>query len=675
MIWLLLAILCSTGFGAPFHEDVPGPWPQWRGPEGLGVSADRNLPEVWSTDGTNIIWKTRIPGAGHSSPIISHGKVFLTTAYENSRAVISHQMVAATIGVLALFFTVGASARSIVGWRGSKLGDNRKQGGFLNRILNPIIAVGSTAVFLLFAVLLFVFPEHYDATIGQFLAQTLGNYDTEHLFYIGDDTGAARWLNSGAAALLGLAASLHWLRARSIWRVLGALVFVLLAVAFVAFTPADLWKYPLPLSPRLLFVIPAGLVAAWFLLGYLDVRLQSRPAIASDEEGSSPEVKASVLESLNRVTILWRHEGMCRLGSVLSTLLFVSVATMALLVFIPVNLLLPEIGLQRAVVCVDFESGEILWQRPVFIAPAERKHRDNSYATPTPATDGRYVVANFGAAVVCLDAQGHVIWKIRDPKYTDDTRYGAAGSVLLWEDKAIVLQEREENTRRRTWMAAFDKASGKLHWRVEPQNLSWAYTTGLLYDDGAGMKLITASHKNVACFEVDSGQLVWKHEIILEQLVASMVRIDSLFYLGGGTWGPNALMAMRLSDSGQETEIEALWQASADTPGCSSPVAYNGMIFTVTDTGVMCCYDANSGQQHWRERLKGRYLASLVAGDGKIYASNTDGLTTVVAAAPQFQVLSQNQLEGDCRASLAVAESHILARTSEFLYRIGEQAP
>jgi outer membrane protein assembly factor BamB len=56
-------------------------WPQWRGPEGAGVSAERNLPEEWS-ETKNVKWKTPIPGKGHSSPIVWGKRVFLTTAVE-----------------------------------------------------------------------------------------------------------------------------------------------------------------------------------------------------------------------------------------------------------------------------------------------------------------------------------------------------------------------------------------------------------------------------------------------------------------------------------------------------------------------------------------------------------------------------------------------------------------
>jgi outer membrane protein assembly factor BamB len=56
-------------------------WPQWRGPDGAGVSPEKNLPEEWS-ETKNVRWKTPIPGKGHSSPIVWGKRVFLTTAVE-----------------------------------------------------------------------------------------------------------------------------------------------------------------------------------------------------------------------------------------------------------------------------------------------------------------------------------------------------------------------------------------------------------------------------------------------------------------------------------------------------------------------------------------------------------------------------------------------------------------
>jgi outer membrane protein assembly factor BamB len=56
-------------------------WPQWRGPEGQGISTDARVPLEWSAT-ENVLWKTAIPGRGHSQPIVWGNRLFLTTAIE-----------------------------------------------------------------------------------------------------------------------------------------------------------------------------------------------------------------------------------------------------------------------------------------------------------------------------------------------------------------------------------------------------------------------------------------------------------------------------------------------------------------------------------------------------------------------------------------------------------------
>ena len=53
-------------------------WPCWRGPDGLGLSAEKNLPDSWSKE-KNIAWTLAVPGKGASSPIIMGDRVYVTT--------------------------------------------------------------------------------------------------------------------------------------------------------------------------------------------------------------------------------------------------------------------------------------------------------------------------------------------------------------------------------------------------------------------------------------------------------------------------------------------------------------------------------------------------------------------------------------------------------------------
>ncbi len=60
-------------------------WPQWRGPLGQGITSARNLPPTAGSTSLKMLWKTAIPGEGCSSPVVSQGRVYLTTAYEETQ--------------------------------------------------------------------------------------------------------------------------------------------------------------------------------------------------------------------------------------------------------------------------------------------------------------------------------------------------------------------------------------------------------------------------------------------------------------------------------------------------------------------------------------------------------------------------------------------------------------
>src|SRR5437868_10531204 len=76
---VLTVLLVAVGFLA--SQASAGNWPQWRGPDGSGISNEKNLPLEWSPS-RNIKWKTPIEGRSHSSPIVWGNRVFLTTAIE-----------------------------------------------------------------------------------------------------------------------------------------------------------------------------------------------------------------------------------------------------------------------------------------------------------------------------------------------------------------------------------------------------------------------------------------------------------------------------------------------------------------------------------------------------------------------------------------------------------------
>ena len=90
----------------------------------------------------------------------------------------------------------------------------------------------------------------------------------------------------------------------------------------------------------------------------------------------------------------------------------------------------------------------------------------------------------------------------------------------------------------------------------------------------------------------------------------------------------------------------------------------------VTDNGIAVCLDAASGARLWRERLKGSYRASLATIGDSIYLTNTDGMTTVIAAERQYRKLGENILNEGIYASFAPTQDHLFIRTERHLVRV-----
>jgi hypothetical protein len=682
------------------EQEFPNPWPQWRGPQGLGVSSEPsvvspprriepNLPVTWSADSPNIKWKTFIPGRGHSSPIVSNGRVILTTAYESPLTATLQKAVI----ISAICLTIIFLAASFIAHRRSSCAaaDMAPTSPTVSTRVPKKVIILSSALFLFFALLITVVGERSNSVfgrIGRMLAM-IGLEDVEHLCSMSVGVPAAIWLTSGAVALFGLVVALAYMKARPFWRLFGAFIVLVCGIGLVFFTPLDQWKEKTKIWERLLFIALALVLLLWSVFrrpGWLQIKA-SRLADDSPLANLFARI-TNAIKALNYVEIRCNNPIVPSLETARSLSLVLPLTLFSLLVFVPPNFIQPRLGLERVVVCMDAGTGKILWQRTLLVGPPERIHSDNSYATPTPAADGQHIVVDLGLGTAALDFNGTVLWKKEDPAYLRNSRYGAVGSPLLIDDQAIVMHQREGFSNIPTSLAAYDVRTGDCIWQVNPDNIRNSYTTPLVYREPNGpTQLLVPSWAILASFDLQTGQQLWSIELPSDQLVASPARSGDLMCIAGSTWGRNATTVLALKPSGEKPGAQIIWQTDRDTPGNCSPVIYKNRLFVLTDSGKLTCYDAQTGQIIQSKRLKGgRYLTSLVVADGKLYACNTKGLTTVIAVEPpvaspprrtepELKVLAENQLDGRCYASPAIADGCILLRIGSYLYCIENRSP
>ncbi len=443
------------------------------------------------------------------------------------------------------------------------------------------------------------------------------------------------WRIGGAIALLGVAAAFGWLRRGSALRLVGLALVATGAAVLLAQMPPSSYG-PMPLSKSLPLVIPALALGLWLAYGFVRSR---RTRSAGDR--SAPAI----------------------------TLILLLLAGLS---FAPSNLLS---GLERVVVCLDVDSGEILWERTVLTSPAEKKWPNSSYATPTPATDGELVFAYFGHGLAALDYDGNVLWSESFPEYMQHTRYGASSSPVLTVGTVVLGHERELDLGDSSWLAAWDKRSGRRLWSKDLPDAHDSYSTPLMFDDGTTDQLLTPSWNTLVSYDVESGERLWSVDYPMEQMVASMGRAGDLVAVTGGAYGDRSLMVWRLAGAGAGTSAELLWQSNRGVAEIASPVIYADKLFSVNIGGILTVYDAVSGSELWKKRLDGEHYASLVAGDGKVYATNTEGRVTVISAS-DLKVLAVNDLDGQVYASPGIANGCLLIRTADSLVCVaGSGAP
>ncbi|NDB77783.1 MAG: serine/threonine protein kinase, partial [Verrucomicrobia bacterium] len=94
----------------------------------------------------------------------------------------------------------------------------------------------------------------------------------------------------------------------------------------------------------------------------------------------------------------------------------------------------------RNLICLDKNSGKILWEQVVVKSPFEKKHRENSHASSTPATDGKLVYVAFldvqDMVVAAYDFSGKQQWLARPGVFK--SVHGFCTSPILHNDKVIV---------------------------------------------------------------------------------------------------------------------------------------------------------------------------------------------------------------------------------------------
>jgi len=317
----------------------------------------------------------------------------------------------------------------------------------------------------------------------------------------------------------------------------------------------------------------------------------------------------------------------------------------------------------RVVSCYNRHTGQLIWEKEVTGIPgspatAPRVSKDTGFAAPTMSADGNRVYAIFATGdVVAFDMEGKQVWgrNLGVPK----NHYAHSSSLQLWDNKILVQYDTGSSGR----MLALNTATGETIWDVErPVNISWA--SPVLIEVEGKIQVVTTSDPYVSGHDLETGAELWKVEAMMGEVGASVA------YGSGLVFATNEYA--RLVAVEPKADATFTWENDEYLAEASSPVAYNGLLYTATSYGVLVCYDALTGEKKFEKEFNDGFYSSPIIADGKLYILDLDGVTHILKADATGTIIAEPELGEGGFAVPAMADGLIYIRGEEHLYCIGK---
>ena len=333
----------------------------------------------------------------------------------------------------------------------------------------------------------------------------------------------------------------------------------------------------------------------------------------------------------------------------------------------------PNTYFQFVVICLDRNTGDELWRKVATEQiPNEGHHGDNSFATPSPTTDGEKLFCWFGSqGLFCFDLDGDKLWEKNFGKVSTRLSFGEGSSPVVHGDRLIVNRDNEGQS----YVLCLDAKTGDELWRQNRNELS-SWATPLIVEAAGKTQVILNATNRVRSYDLANGDLIWEGGGQVSNVTPCPVTDGKYVYCMSGYRGSSA-MAIPLDSTGDVTgSDDIVWTLGQGTPYVPSPLLVDGTLyFNQSNNAILTKVDADTGNVLLeRTRLpdvRGLY-SSPVAAAGRIYITGRDGETIVLDQQAKFEVLATNRLNDRIDASAAIVDDAIYLRGKTTVYCIGE---
>jgi outer membrane protein assembly factor BamB len=339
------------------------------------------------------------------------------------------------------------------------------------------------------------------------------------------------------------------------------------------------------------------------------------------------------------------------------------------------------------VYAVDKRTGRIRWERVAREGvPRNKRHIKSTYASATPVTDGRIVVASFGSqGVHAYDVNGTFLWKV-DLGHLDLGAYdiptfewGPASSPIIWNGLVIL----QVDTQADSFLLALKADTGETAWKTAREELpSWGTPTVAVTP--AGPQLVTNASNFIRGYDPATGKELWRLGGSSKITAPTPLFDEGVFVIASGRRPERPIFVVRPDargdvtlQTGKTSNGAVVWSRTGRGSYMPTPLIYKGLLYVLGNDGIFDAYNLHTGEEVYRQRLTkvgNGFSASPVAADGKIYLTNEDGDMIVVSAGSEFKQLATNSMGELAMATPALSDGVMYVRTARSLFAVGRPA-